>query len=210
MNNINFSKNDLKTGIKVPNKLTEDLAYLIGIHVGDGSMNYYEQKREYILSYTGHLIDEEELYLNQVVTRFKLLLNKKPSIYKQYRDTTIIVIIRSKGIFHFFHQEIGLPKGSKSAIEIPKIIQESSQKYKIKFLKGIADTEFCLTFKKKYKLKHYYPVINYSTPNIVLINQVKTSLLELGFMPLLGLNYQTERNGKHLTTNQLELNGVKI
>ena len=37
LSKVEFSRNDLRLEIKVPKKLTKELAYYIGIHVGDGT-----------------------------------------------------------------------------------------------------------------------------------------------------------------------------
>ena len=60
LSNIKFSKRDLAKDIILPQRMTEPLAEEIGLHVGDGSMNFYSGRGLFQLR--GHLIDDRAHY----------------------------------------------------------------------------------------------------------------------------------------------------
>ena len=81
-------------------------------------------------------------------------------IPKKFSDGTYGIQFRSKGIILFYNKVIGIPLGKKTNIaDMPLIIKNSDKKFKISFLRGLFDADFTLTFKRKYKDVHYYPVI---------------------------------------------------
>jgi len=205
---IKFSKFDKKRGVKIPNRLSSDLAYLIGIHIGDGTMNYYIDKQDYWISYSGHLIDEYDWYIKTLKPLITSLFNINPKIQKDKRlgRTSVRLYFRSKAILSFLNS-LGLPLGPKKNLEVPSIIKSSNDKIKRYFLMGLADTEFCLTFKRRYKKTHYYPVVEYSTADKKLMNSIVDLLKEFNIVGYKLEKYPTERNGKKLFTNQLHLNG---
>ena len=204
--NLEFSQNDVKRKIKLPNKLTEPLSYFIGIHVGDGNISCYKGCN-YDISYSGHLIDEKEFHTYKLASLITNLFNINPYFSEDIKSTSIKTYFRSKLIFNFLTKIVGLPKGPKTNIKVPQLILNSNKKIKISFLRGLADTEFSLTFKKRYKLKHYYPSISYATPNKILIKQIYKMISELNIPFSLGLDYITKRKNKILMTNHLHLYG---
>ena len=203
---VEFSKTDIKNNLKIPSKLTLELSYLIGVHVGDGTMNIYRRNdgfNSHPIRYSGHLIDEKEFHI-------KRLFNQKINLRLDRRKnhSCINSCTNSKGVITFFNRVIGIPLGSKKDIHIPEIIKNSSRKIKKEFIKGLGDTEFSLVFKKRHKNKHYYPVISLSTQSKNLQKDIIEILIELGFNPWYISEYPTHRRGKQLFTNQINLNGL--
>jgi intein/homing endonuclease len=79
---------------------------------------------------------------------------------KYFSDNTYGIQFRSKAIVTFYNKVIGIPLGYKvKTVDIPLVIKNSPLEFKIACLRGIFDADFSLTFKKKYKEVHYYPVI---------------------------------------------------
>jgi len=209
---VEFSKNDIKNNIKIPQYLTPELAYLVGIHIGDGCMNIYKRSDcnglKYIIKYSGHEIDEFELHKKCITPLVKKLFNKKANIYLGYK-TTITTEFISKAMLIFFNKSIGIPLSPKKDIDIPKIIKNSNSEIKKAFLKGLADTEFCITFKKRYRQKHYYPSITFGTQSKKLQKSVIKLLKEIGFNLCYISDYKTYRNNKELFINTINLNGLQ-
>lgn len=172
--------------------------------MGDG--NLFRKDYHSKLTLTGHLIDEREFYLNKIIPLVKKLFGNTPTIKESKRDTTIQAILNSKGVVSFLNQKIGLLVGPKTNQKIPK---ELTKNFKVSFLKGMADTEFCLTFKKRHKKKHYYPCISYGTTNQQMIKQIYNLLLEIGIKSSLSLSIVTNRNGKTLLGNEIDIYGVE-
>lgn len=210
LSSINFSRNDINKTIKLPTYLNEDLAYFIGFHLGDGHMSI--QKRgssmDYVLYYCGHLIDDKEFHLKFILPLLNRLFNIKPPLSGRTYDSTSFIKFNSKAILTFLNKVIGLPIGSKQGFGIPTIIKNSNEKLRISFLRGLADTEFCLSFKKRYKDLHYYPTIEYGTSTNILAKDVKQLLSDIKFIVYSTFDYPTERNGKKLSSNRIALNGV--
>lgn len=213
LSKVEFSKIDIKNNLKIPSTLTPELSYLIGVHVGDGTMNIYRRKdgfNGHPIGYSGHLIDEEEFHVRIIKSLFKKLFNKNMSVRfdRRKNHSCINSYTNSKGIITFLNKVIGIPLGSKRDISIPKIIKQSSKEIKKEFIKGLGDTEFSLVFKKRHKDKHYYPVISLSTQSKNLQKDIIEILIEFGFNPWYISEYPTSRNGKPLFTNQINLNGL--
>lgn len=179
---IEFSRNDLKQKIKLPKKLCPHLAYLLGFHMGDGTMNIYKtaNKTEYRVAYDGHYIEEFEWYKQHLIPLIKKLFNKS-AILRITTSKTVNVIVYSKAITLFLSKTCGLPLGRKKNYRFPEIIQKGSSETKKNYLRGLADADFSLTFKKRHKDENYYPVIDCQTADEVLYNATKEILIELGF-----------------------------
>src|SRR3989344_3994087 len=146
---VEYSRNDIRHGIKIPEYLTPELAYFLGFHVGDGYMK----------------------------------------------------IVR-RGLTVHYRCEISF--SPKRNIDIPNIIQNSSLNMKANFLRGLADTDFSLSFKKDGK----YPTINHGTYSKNLHESVKCLLVELG-ITYFAATYHRERKGTKLITYHIDINGKK-
>ena len=201
---VKFSKRDIKNKIKIPKKLNKSLAYLIGIHLGDGTMNLY-RKYDYYISYSGHLKDEYVFYTKHLKELFKNLFNKNLRIYRDLRKnkSSVRLSTQSKAIFMFLNKIIGIPAGPKTNTSIP------NSKYKKEFIKGLADSDFSLTFKKGKKGIHCYPVICFYSSNKKLVNETSELLRKIGFKTYTLFNLPHRRYEKIHTTNLLEVDGEK-
>jgi len=167
---IPFSKKDLKKGIVLPHSLSPQLAEDIGIHIGDGAMNIFPNPHgtDYYYKCSGHPENEKEWYDNFIVPLKRNLFNLKIRA-KYFSDNTYGIQFRSKAIVTFYNKVIGIPLGYKvKTVDIPLVIKNSPLEFKIACLRGIFDADFSLTFKKKYKEVHYYPVIraNFASKNL--------------------------------------------
>ena len=69
--NIKFSKGDKNKGLFLPSELTEDLAYICGVLLGDGHLHFREEKKEYSIKCVGHPTDEKEFYDNIIIPILK-------------------------------------------------------------------------------------------------------------------------------------------
>ena len=81
MNRIQFSKNDIRRGIKIPDKLTPELGEMVGIVIGDGhTMFTSKTKKEYRVYISGSKKDFEKFLKPFVIPVFKKLFNIEPWI----------------------------------------------------------------------------------------------------------------------------------
>ena len=183
LSKVDFSRKDIKLNIKIPKKLTKKLVYFIGIHVGDGTLSFNKSKHNYIIGYTGHFIDEYSFHQETLIPLIKYLFNKDVQIKKDLRKNrnSVRTYLKSKAIFTFLSHTIGLTVGSKKNSGVPKIIKKSNKNIKAHFLRGLADTDFSLTFKNKSKNSHSYPTISFSSASKTLVKETNKFLLEQSF-----------------------------
>lgn len=206
-----LSRKDIKRGLKLPEKLTPELAEDVGIMVGDGCICFRKNKYDYEISVVGHLITDR-MFIEKYVKSLKMNLFGIDYKFSKRSDiNTCLLRTYSKGLFEFYTKIIGLPVGSKGNIGIPKIIMDSKKDIKRAFLRGLADTDMTLVFKRVGKSVLHYPTIKINTASKNLILDTKQLLEETGFKPSISCNIsmihsQTKRS---FITNYLGLVGKK-
>lgn len=148
--------------ISLPEKVTEELAEEIGLHIGDGTMNFYKLKNEIRGSYAlrGHIIDDKPHYDNIIKGLYKELYDLNLSL-REMPSTRVYGFQKwSNSLVTFKNKIFGLPLGKKIAIEIPSILIHKRE-WITSVIRGIFDTDGMLYLQPKYgKL---YPRIEIST-----------------------------------------------
>ena len=189
----------------MPEYLTEELAYFLGFHVGDGYMKIVRRNKtvDYRLVYDGHQINEYTGYQYFVKPLIKNLFNKEVNITKTTRGT-VNISFYSKAILTFLHECCGLEFSPKKNIDIPEIIKISPPTIKANFLRGLADTDFSLVFKNKGRS----PVIDHATCSQKLHDSLKEIFKEWRFSLYSG-TFNKERKGTKLVSHQININGKK-
>lgn len=177
-------------------KMTPQLAEICGIHAGDGYLRLRNSSKGE-LDISGN-IEEKGYYDNYVIPLFNDYFNLKLK-GKTFSRGTYGFVIYNKCIAQFFN-EIGFPYGEKSSqVETPKLILNSNTpEISSAFLRGLFDTDGCISFRKSYGEKykefkrnyHHYPTIRLSTisnklaDNICfLLNQLKIKYFKWGTKP---------------------------
>jgi len=144
---VNPSWADIKRKIKIPKKMSEDLAEETGIHIGDGNIHILTEKngfKSYQYSISGNLRDEEIYHKEHIKNLIKKIYNLEPSILERQNKNNIDSRCKSKAIVQFKHKILGLPVGKKRDIKIPKVILENN-KFAKRCVVGIIDTDFSIT-----------------------------------------------------------------
>jgi hypothetical protein len=178
---VQYSRHDLRRGIRIPTELTEDLAEFLGIVVGDGHVGTYTLTKEkyhhvhYEALIAGNLKEKEyyTTYVNGLIERvFGIRFNHRPMEY------TNVFALRycSKALFLFLSRVIGIPQ-RKDSITIPDCVMNSHNKIKAAFFRGLADADFCLTIKYK---PRPYPVLQGAFKSQKLVENCSHLLKELG------------------------------
>ncbi len=205
LSKIEFSKNDIRDKIRIPNSLNEELAYFLGFHVGDGYMKIERRKGrvDYRLQYAGHHENEFQWYIDHIKPLIKNIFNKNVEVRKTTTGT-VKIEFRSKAIVSFLRECCQIPFSPKKNIVVPKIVQTSQKEIKSHFLRGLADTDFSLVFKNRGRR----PTISHNTDSETLHNSVKETLVDLGFT-FYSTTYPREREGTKLRTYCIEINGKK-
>jgi len=182
-------------------KMNSRLAEICGIHAGDGYLRDDGKRRELDLSGD---FDEIDYYDNHVSHLFNKSfgISTKPRFFLSRR--TYGFVIRDKEIVKVFH-ELGFPYGNKSTIvRVPSLIFKGRNKLiYARFLRGLFDTDGCVTFARRPKENyakfkrtyHYYPSIRFSTVSKEFANEIMFLLKELQF--------------GHITLNRYRSNNLK-
>lgn len=200
------SRNDTKFGIKLPERLTENLAYFLGVHMGDGHMNVIRRGTtvDYYITYHGHIIEEFRWYEEYLKPLIHQLFNKQV-MPKPTTRGTVKIEFRSKAIVSFLQQICDLPLGAKKNFGIPSLITHAPRRYQFAFLRGLADTDFSMVWRKREKTDAY-PVLWYETSSINLRDGVWEMLQSLGLKMSQGTRYRT-RNGTDLQSYYIQISG---
>lgn len=208
---IKLSKKDKERGLKIPHEVTNDLAYLSGILIGDGHLRFDEREHRYSISCVGHPKDEKDLYDKIIAPLIERLFGIKTVPTLCDGGTTYGIRIGSKSLVYFFSEVIGLPTGAKSGIiTIPEIFKKREPFLKA-FIRGYADTDFCLTLKKRYRNIQYYPVIVGVSKSKRIMKELVAYLESQGFIVSRDFNrkYYDKRFGKYTITHRFQLYGHK-
>ena len=202
---VEYSKNDLRLGIKVPEYLTEELAYFIGYHVGDGYMKIVRRGKavDYRLVYDGHSINQYLEYWEVIKPLIKKLFNKEV-IPKKTKTGTVTIYFCSKAILTFLHYCCCITLSPKKSIDVPITIKNSTLRMKSHFIRGLADTDFSLMFKRR----GTYPQINHATCSRNLHESLKVLLQEFRFSFYFA-TYHRERKGTKTISYQIDISGKK-
>ena len=198
------SKNDLKRNLKLP-KNSKELAEFFGILTGDGYINYYSNKHEYVIEISGHSEDDSE-YFQYLSDLFLKLFNVKPCLYIRNNQNSAYLRLRSKGVFYFL-KGLGFVIGRKEQIGIPSWIWENDR-YMYNFLRGLIDTDGSFILKKRNKFAPPYPVIKICSKSYSLINTVSLWMKNKGFSLWSGKEIKKDnRNGVITKLYRLEISG---
>lgn len=187
-------------------KITSEIAEICGIIVGDGHLSRYISPRrtDYRIEIVGDKTEEIE-YFKYVTKLFyqsfgkNLKLKIEPDYARLYTH--------SKEILEFF-EKIGLIIGKKSdKAHIPNKIL-TDEKTSLCFLNGLADTDFCITFKKGGRKSNSYPKIVAEFASESLIKDIRVLLDRIGVTYYKQIVTKNNSFGK-FTHYRLELNGRK-
>ena len=190
---VNFSKYDLEKKIKLPQKMTPELAEEVGMHFGDGFLS--DKRYEYRLK--GNPKDEKEYYQSYIKPLFKKLFNIEINL-KDFK-TSYGFELKSRAIWEFKTKVIGIKSGNKYNLYVPETIKVNSIEILSAFIRGLFDTDGTICFKSKYGYKNYYPTIEITLFSKKVIKEVMEILNMLGFEPKVSTTRGYER---------ISLNGI--
>ncbi len=166
-------------GLAPPTRVTVDLAYLVGVLAGDGSINMRAQ-HDYEVKCVGD-VKEWEFYDLVICPLFKKLFELEVKAGLHDVGTTYGVRIWSKELVCFLSEKFGLPIGKKyNGLKIPRQIKSSDVLMKA-FIQGLADTDFSLALKRRYRKRRYYPTIVGVSKSRKFMVEVSAYLEGLGF-----------------------------
>jgi hypothetical protein len=173
-----YSNWDKYRGTRIPSSPSVSLAEETGIHVGDGSMGVYrggaKKTRDFQYYVIGDL-REDIYYLKGYVKRLlSSLYNIEPVLDVQEWCRSARLRLRSKAIVTFKQNVLGLPIGQKSNVIFPPVF-ECNPELEASFIRGLTDTDGCLSFADKGHL-HNYPRIKITSISRPLLSRLKRIL----------------------------------
>ncbi len=136
----------MKDTIKFPEMMSSLLAEEVGLHLGDGSMNFYKKRGFFQLR--GHIKDDRDHYLFRISSLYKELFNLKIKLREMPSTGVYGFQIWSSPLIRFKNEILGLPLGTKLDFSIPKEII-GDREFSNSFLRGYFDTDGCLYLEKK-------------------------------------------------------------
>ena len=178
IDNISYNRADLRKGIILPERLSSELAEETGLHIGDGTMNFYINKGGCTGKYSlrGHINDDVKHYDIRVKKLYSLLYSLEINLSKMKSTGVYGFQVWTDGIVNFKHKILKLPMGKKLDIIIPNCFID---KYFVDVVRGIFDTDGCIYLENKNN--KLYPRIQIGTISRGLSEQLKNNLLRLGF-----------------------------
>ncbi len=165
--------------MNIPSKISPELAEEVGWHIGDGSMNFYNNRGKLrgLYQLRGHIEDDEEHYRSRIKPLFEKLYGLKLNIRKMPSTRVVGFQVWNNDLVNF-KKSLGISLGKKFDIEIPKMFFKNSE-LKRAILRGIFDTDGGIYLEKKNK--KLYPRIYITTISFNLSEQLLKLFGELGF-----------------------------
>jgi len=159
--------------MKLPSKISLELAEEIGWHIGDGSMNFYKNRGKLRGFYQlrGHIEDDKEHYEKRIKYLFKKLFDIEIRIRDMPSTRVVGFQIWNDNLIKF-KKKFGLPLGKKYKIAIPKEFLVNINLKKA-VIRGLFDTDGGIYLEKKNR--KLYPRMYITTISFKLSEQ----LLEL-------------------------------
>lgn len=178
-----------KFDINLP--LTSELAYFMGLFIGDGFTNKY--KSGYIVQFTGEK-KEEQFYKTLISDYCKKLFDISPKIRYDNFCNAIRVNLYSRDLFNLITQRFKISAGRKSrTVLIPEEISKAKPAITKACLRGLYDAEGCIFFDKRDSYKNPYPRIELHMCNLELLHQVFNFLDKFGIKSKLGISEKNLR-----------------
>ena len=169
----------LRDNIPLDKELNEGLSYFLGLFIGDGFTNVYNNR--YIIQFTGNWTKELNFYEGYVSTLVNNLFSLKPYIRRDKLSNAIRFNFFSKDLYFLITERFGISAGRKSYfVLIPDEIINSSKDILFSCIAGIYDAECCVFLDKRKKYNEPYPRIDLHMINPGIIQQIGKILRDEG------------------------------
>jgi intein/homing endonuclease len=191
----------------INSELNEDFAEFIGILIGDGHVG--ERHNTCNFKITGNPKTEQSYYKHISKLSSQIALR---DVNSRIMDTgrSIGVTFCSKQLGKVLFN-MGFPRTNKChTVTIPYRILKN-KRLSIACLRGIFDTDGCLTIKKRYRIKPYYPTITFVSASKDLILQISILLdkFNIKHCTILSRSYFDNRTKKYYTKSFIHIYGFE-
>lgn len=179
-----YANCNLKKEISRPHECS-DLAELIGIFLGDGSIH---SRYQAAISLNA---ENEQGYAGYVVRLIRRLFSVEPSVHQRAYKGVVEIVLNSVDLVAFLLTK-GLVSGNKvrSQVSVPLWVQRK-QSYAVACVRGLVDTDGCIfTHRHEVRGRVFLHVgLNFSNASAPLLAFTHRTLLQLGMSPKLSRRY---------------------
>ncbi len=155
----------------------------LGVHFGNGSLFDDRRWGKAGFDIYGDMYDDQPYLEYHVSKLIEGAYGIKPRSYVHPRSATLILRTLSRNALSV-KENVGLHPGRKIHLHLPGFLQESKNGKEIApFLRGLVDIEGSLRFRKQFRDRHYYPVLECEMGDSPFIKRLHKMLSELG-MPV--------------------------
>ncbi len=162
------------------NKTSPDFLEFFGVLMGDGCIVKFKKPpsdsdylRIFISGNSKRDSTYMKNYLNLILKKFQVYAY----FYQDKHTNTITAVINHKKFAEYL-VSLGFPTGKKGQIEIPSWIMALSLEKKFHLIRGLFDTDGCISARKSEEYRR--PLVLISSESIPLRKQLKTILREAG------------------------------
>lgn len=157
---------------KIPDKLTSELCYFIGLLITDGHLVEDIKRGHYVLLLFTSYEEERDLILKLIKKLFDYNAYVRTRRVGFNKRDNYEIHINSKELLYYFKEVIGLPTGPKSNIvRIPKTFFNLDRELTVNFIRGILDGDGNISLKKP---------INISSGSYGFLEDLQRIFLRLG------------------------------
>jgi intein/homing endonuclease len=189
--------------MKLPEKISPLLAEEIGLHLGDGSMNHYNNRGFYQLR--GHIKDDKEHYKSRIKYIYQKVFEIDVSLREMHSCGVYGFQIWNTKLVNYKSKVLNLPLGKKWEFTAPIEI-ESNKELSECFLRGYFDTDGCLYLEKKNN--KLYPRVEFGTISKEFSKQLERILTNLKFKFCLYTELRNKKGWQDLY--RFRINGVNM
>jgi hypothetical protein len=158
--------------------LTKELAYFVGLFIGDGFTNKYNYY--YLTQFVGN-VSETDFYNSVMAPMVFDLFGIKARIRHEKHVNAIRFNLYSVDLFLLLTERFGIAAGVKTkTVQIPEEIINSSSEILLSCVAGIYDAECCIFFDKRKSYQKPYPRIDLHMTNPRLLRQISIIFKKVG------------------------------
>jgi hypothetical protein len=181
----------------------------LGVHFGNGSLFDDRQWGKAGFDIYGNLYDDQPYLEFHVSKLIQDAYGIKPKSYVHPRSATLILRTVSKNVLRA-KENVGIHPGRKTRLALPQFMQASGRGGAIApFLRGLVDIEGSLRFRKQFRNRHYYPVLECEMSDPSFVRTLHTTLMELGIPVALRVRRHPTREHMRRAKGSFYLSGWK-
>ncbi|MBW2977880.1 hypothetical protein KY331_03475 [Candidatus Woesearchaeota archaeon] len=189
----------MKSNLKLPTRMSEDLALLYGVLLGDGCLS--KTGKGYFVVVSGNRIDDLSFF-EYLLPFFNKLRGKDCKIRYKKDQNSIEINFSDKRLFNLF-KKIGMPIGKKGTSL--SISNSFDNNFYASLVKGYFATDGCLVITNNNGI--VYPRIEFSSISKSILQQVLNYLISLDLNGKLYVSHKSK--GTWNTLYRIQFNGKR-